>query len=295
MLKRLYHELSSQTYINFEWVVVNDGSTDDTDEVMKQLIADNKLHIQYIKKPNGGKHTAWRVATSLFQGKYVVTADDDDPISQDMLQIFDKYWSELEQSPDYESFWEIRSRCKDEYGNLVGKELPLPYYDSDYNTISYKHHIFCEMVGCRKLSVLQNEAAVPQRFLFMENASNFDESIRWSRAARKFKTRFIPDVTRIYISTPNSLCNNTFERCMNGDVKILANKMVEFYYTLSEKSDILLKWDKARYLRAIIGFSLLTTKCKVPISKIPLDKSIKITMKCLRPFFSLYLHYKHCK
>lgn len=292
MLKRLYKELSNQTYNDFEWVVVNDGSTDDTDEVMRQIVAENKLHIQYINKSNGGKHTAWRAATPLFQGRYVITADDDDPITDNMLEIFDKYWSELERSPEYELFWEIRSRCKDENGKLVGKELPVPYYDSDYNTISYKEHIFCEMVGCRKLSVLQNEAAVPQEFLFMENASNFDESIRWSRAARKFKTRFIPDVTRIYIATPNSLCSNTLQRCLNGESKILANKIVEFYYTLKEKSDILLKWDKPRYLRAMIGFSLLATKCNIPLAKVPMNKQIKIIINCLKPLCKIYLFYK---
>lgn len=292
MLLRLYNELKDQTFKDFEWVIVNDGSTDDTDDVVSNIINDNILNVQYVSKKNGGKHTAWAAALEKFKGQYVVTADDDDPITPDMLAIFEREWTKLEKSAEYAKFWEIKSRCKDFNGKLVGDALPTPYFDSDYNTVSYKLKVFCEMVGCRKVEVLRNEASVPSKFMFMDNATNFDESIRWSRAARKYKTRFIPDITRIYMDTPNSLCSNTLKRCLNGEKRILANKMVEFYYTLKEKSDLLLKWDKKRYIRTILGFSLLITKCNIPLNDIPLNKRNKAMMSCLKPISLLYLYYK---
>lgn len=125
-----------------------------------------------------------------------MTCDDDGFITSDMLSIFDKQWSILENSPFYDEYWDVRSRVVFEDGTLVGKALPSPYFDSDYNYVSFKMGIAAEMVGCRKVEVLRKEAAVPDSFYFENDCSNFPEGIRWSRAARKYKTRFIPDVTR---------------------------------------------------------------------------------------------------
>lgn len=231
MLVRLYNELCNQTYKDFEWVIINDGSSDDTDFVINKIRQEHILDIQYVKKRGGGKHTAWRVATPLFRGRYVVTADDDDPITCDMLEIFNKHWVSLEENPNYNNYWEVKTRCKRLDGSLVGMQLPCEIFDSDYILLSYKYHIFCEMVGCRKVEVLRNEAKVPEVFQFCERASNFDEAIRWCRAARKYKTRFVSDITRIYNETPNSLSTDIFKRCLQGDKRIIANKMVELYYT----------------------------------------------------------------
>lgn len=293
MLWRLYIELKEQTYKDFEWVIVNDGSTDNTDEVVKRIINERFIDIQYINKKNGGKHTAWSVATPIFKGRYILTADDDDPVTNDMLEIFNHHWTLLEHSQQYNDFWEVRTRCKYADGSLVGKELPSPIFDSDYNEISYKLKIFCEMVGCRKVEVLRNEACVPDKFKFMENASNFDEAIRWSRAARKYKTRFVSNVTRIYNETPNSLSSDAFNRCLKGDKKIVANKMVEFYYTLLEKSDLLLKYDKKKYVKTILGYTFLiglSGKFKDAIEGLNCIQKMIIT--CLLPFSKILIWIK---
>lgn len=58
MLKNVYDDLLNQTYQDFEWVIVNDGSSDNTDKVVREFIEEKKLPILYIKKENGGKHSA---------------------------------------------------------------------------------------------------------------------------------------------------------------------------------------------------------------------------------------------
>lgn len=75
----------------YEWVIVNDGSTDNTVDVVSNIMKNCNVPIKFINKGNGGKHTAWREATKVFEGRYVVTCDDDDPITLDMLEVFDKY------------------------------------------------------------------------------------------------------------------------------------------------------------------------------------------------------------
>ena len=207
MLESLARMINNQTFKgSFEWVIVNDGSTDNTVQVVDKIIAKSKIPIKFIDKSNGGKHTAWREATKVFEGRYVVTCDDDDPITDDMLEVFDRYWKELESQPNYDIYWEIRARAQYEDGRLVGEELPHPYFDSDYNEVNFKLKKGCEMDGCRKVEVLRNEAAVPDDFMFDEKCSNFPEGVRWTCAARKYKTRFVPDIVRTYVIGHDSLC-----------------------------------------------------------------------------------------
>lgn len=210
MLERLADLINNQTFEGlYEWVIVNDGSTDNTVETISKIIEKSLVPIKFINNPqNCGKHVAWREATKVFEGRYVITCDDDDPIAPNMLDVFNKYWIQLENSTEYDSFWEVRARAKYEDGRLVGEELPKPYFDSDYNEVTFKLQKGCEMGGCRKLEVLRKEAAVPNHFFFEDKCSNFPEGVRWTKAARKYKTRFVPDITRIYVIGHESLCHS---------------------------------------------------------------------------------------
>ena len=58
LLENAYESLKNQTNLSFEWIIVDDGSSDNTEEVVLEIVAEKKLNIQYFKKENGGKHTA---------------------------------------------------------------------------------------------------------------------------------------------------------------------------------------------------------------------------------------------
>ena len=251
LLRNVYNSLLAQHFQDFEWVVINDGSDDDTDDIMQSIIDEKKLAILYQRQDNGGKHKAWMAAMRLFRGRYIVTADDDDVLLPTALQVYSKYWEELEKSPNYNSFWEIRTRCAKDDGTLVGKQLPKPFFDSDYNTLNYKYKFdFCEMNACRKLTVLKELAYVPQDFPFCDKVSNFPEKIRWSRASRKYLTRFVPDITRIYLTTEDSLASANFGR--KRSVKKTYNTLVGAIFELNESRDLMLKYNVRKYLFTIM-------------------------------------------
>lgn len=284
-LRRLYEELKQQTFKDFEWIIVNDGSSDNTDEIVASFLQEKAIDIKYISKQNGGKHTAWLAATPEFAGRYVLTADDDDPVTPDMLEVFDRHWAILEKQDNYDDFWEVRTRCKRPDGTLVGKELPSPWYDSNYNDVSYKEKAQCEMVGCRKNEILSTVAAVPDVFPYMEHASNFAEGIRWSRAARKYKTRFVPEITRTYIESSGGLCDGALSRCLAGDKRMIYNKLVAFYFTLLECSDLLLRYNKKAYFKNIAGYALLLA-LEHPKDKAVLHSRERILVAVAKPFMA---------
>ena len=88
LLLRVYECLRKQSNTNFVWLVVSDGSTDDTDLKMAQLIEETDIPIRYVSKENGGKHTALKLGMELTETDYFCDCDDDDTYTVDMVDFF---------------------------------------------------------------------------------------------------------------------------------------------------------------------------------------------------------------
>ena len=77
-LPRLYESLVRQSCGEFEWLIVDDGSSDGTKKLVESYIQENKISINYIYKVNGGKHTAINVGLKNAAGEYFFCVDSDD-------------------------------------------------------------------------------------------------------------------------------------------------------------------------------------------------------------------------
>ena len=84
-LPACFGSLSRQTRTEFEWIVVDDGSTDGTEEYFAGL-PERPFPVRYIKKENGGKHTALNAAHPFIHGKYVLILDSDDSLTPDAVE-----------------------------------------------------------------------------------------------------------------------------------------------------------------------------------------------------------------
>lgn len=93
---KLYESLKKQNFKDFEWVIVDDGSKDDTALVVNNFIQDKILNIRYYKKINGGKHTAINKGLELAQGEYFFIVDSDDWLPEDSLEIANKWIETLD-------------------------------------------------------------------------------------------------------------------------------------------------------------------------------------------------------
>ena len=73
-LPKCYESLCSQTKSDFEWLIIDDGSTDDTEKVVNAWISDchRRFDIVYVKKENGGKHTAINYSAEYIRGSIVL-------------------------------------------------------------------------------------------------------------------------------------------------------------------------------------------------------------------------------
>lgn len=97
LLNICFESLCSQTDFDFEWVVVDDGSTDDTEDIMGNILKKvNPFPISYVRKENGGKHTALNASHPYIHGRYVLILDSDDKLTSDAVVTIRKEWKQYE-------------------------------------------------------------------------------------------------------------------------------------------------------------------------------------------------------
>lgn len=157
LIKKPLDSLANQTFKDFEVLVVDDGSTDNTEKVVKEY--ERLLDIKYIKKPNGGKHTALNTSLDYAKGELWIILDSDDEFVNTTLErmsdIWDKYKSDS-------SICGIMGRSS-ENGKLKGDP-----FDNGQEYISYVDFHFGKKAGsyidcceCIKTSLI-NEYRWPE-------------------------------------------------------------------------------------------------------------------------------------
>ena len=80
VLHRVYDSLVQQTYRDFRWLIVDDGSADDTKAVVDGFAAENKIVMEYVYQENQGKHIATNRAVAMTDSELFVIADSDDGV-----------------------------------------------------------------------------------------------------------------------------------------------------------------------------------------------------------------------
>ena len=120
-LGRTYESLLAQECKEFLWLIVDDGSSDNTAELVRTWQEkDNGFEIQYVYKENGGMHTAHNIAYSMIETELNVCIDSDDCMAQGAVEKILSKWDEVKNS----GYAGIIALDSDMEGNLIGKGFP---------------------------------------------------------------------------------------------------------------------------------------------------------------------------
>ncbi len=121
-LGNCYSSLLKQTCQDFLWMIIDDGSTDRTEDIVGEWVSEGKMEIRYVKKPNGGKASALNLALGLLDTPYTACLDSDDLFVADAVENALK---ELEAIRDDDGICGVLALRSHEDGIVTGRrEIP---------------------------------------------------------------------------------------------------------------------------------------------------------------------------
>ena len=198
-IERVYNSLINQTFRHFEWLIVDDGSSDNTEELIKKWINEDFINIRYYYQNNRGKHTAINKGVREAKGEFFLILDSDDSCVPESLERFKHNWDNIPEDKKKE-FSGITVHCMDTSGNLIGDEFPKDIKDISPLQMMSKFDIIGEKWGFHKTDIFRE---LP--FLEIYGEKFIPEGLIWNRMASKFKVRYVNDVLRIYEYSTDSL------------------------------------------------------------------------------------------
>ncbi|CAM5206150.1 Glycosyltransferase involved in cell wall biosynthesis OS=Castellaniella defragrans OX=75697 GN=HNR28_001272 PE=4 SV=1 [Castellaniella defragrans] len=198
-LGRVYRSLQDQSFQDFEWVVVDDGSTDLTRSLVRGWQEEVSFPIRYVWQPNQHKKTAFNNGVRHARGEWLVAIDSDDELDPNALYHMSRVWEGIPPA-ERGRYVAITGLCARPDGRVVGDMYPQDVMDVSSIDMTFRYHVRGEKFGCLRTDVLS-------QFPFPEDIPGFvPESLVWNAIARAgYLTRFVNQVFRVYHDSADSL------------------------------------------------------------------------------------------
>lgn len=182
IIPQLYQSLCRQTCRDFEWLIVDDGSTDDIETLVLRFIAEHKIDIRFIRQKNGGKHTAINRGVREAQGKWFFIVDSDDYVTDNAVDWIRRTAELIEDDNWFAGLSGIRIRPE---GGKIGGGGDFGFIDANAIDIRLKYGIAGDLAEVFKTDVLR-------RYPFPEIPGEkfCPEALVWFRIARRYKMRY---------------------------------------------------------------------------------------------------------
>ena len=189
LLEKLYKSLQKQTYTDFEWLIVDDGSTDGTGEKVKEFLEESKLDIKYFYKENGGKQRAYNFATEKANGELFICLDSDDEYVENGLGTILKYWEKYEKNRNIAGMGYL-STYPD--GKVIGSIFPEKEMVSTQFDIYNKYGV----KGDKGL-MFRTEIIKKYKFPVFDDEKFITEAVVYNRICEKYKMVYVNEKIEI--------------------------------------------------------------------------------------------------
>ena len=189
LLEKLYKSLQKQTFKDFEWLIVDDGSTDGTKEKVEEFLSEKKLEIKYYFKENGGKQRAYNFATEKANGELFICLDSDDEYVENGLEIILKYWKKYEKNSDIAGMGYLSTYPNRE---IIGSSFP------EKEMISTQFEIYNKYgVKGDKGLMFRTEIIKKYKFPVFEGEKFITEAVVYNRICEKYKMVYVNEKIEI--------------------------------------------------------------------------------------------------
>lgn len=247
-LGRLYNSLISQSDSEFVWMIVDDGSTDNTKEIVDALIDEMKIKIIYIHKENGGKHTAINLGVDMIETPYVFIVDSDDYITDKAIEFINNTIQQGDIESDlYCGF--AGTRCKSDDGNdasIIGGFPGGKIWVDAKNTQRREFGLLGDKAEIYKTSHLKTH-----KFPIFNGEKFIPESVVWNQLA-------IEGYVIRWYKTPLIVCNYLEDGLTNSSKELVFFEKNIKGYTEEYK----LLWEGLKIPYNYMSVSVYYNKCR---------------------------------
>ena len=200
-LHRPYDSLRSQTFRDFEWLVVDNESDDGTEELIAKWQAEADFPIRYIRHANRGHHGSSNVAAREARGELFLTLDSDDGAVPTALERFKSIWEDIP-ADQRERYSAVTALAVDENGRPTGDRFPSDILDSNTTEIRYRYKVIGEKWGFQRTDVMRAHPypTIPGYTGMMSS------HLVWGDIGRQYLTRYVNEYLGVvYFDQPDTL------------------------------------------------------------------------------------------
>ncbi len=204
-LPRVWQSLRRQTFRDFEWLIVDDGSIDNTPDVVSHWLGQTDFSVRYLRQHHGHKKAAYNLAVRAARGSLLLPLDSDDECIPTALERLWWHWSQI--PPELrQQFSAVTVLCAYPDGTVVGDRFPcIDWLDSDSIEVFHKWRVDGDKWGFQRTDVMR-------QFPFPDHIPGFvPEGIIWSRIARSYKTRYVNEILHVVHTSPDGLTRSRLD------------------------------------------------------------------------------------
>ena len=195
-LHKVYESIKNQTFTDCEWIIVDDGSTDDTAYLIADWQKENTSFkiIYHQMRKNQGKSYAVNIGLNLCKHSYTIIADSDDTFDSNTLADLRIIWKGIEQTKKANKIGAVWTLVNDENGSLVGEPWPKNFWQVGLQerVLNRKHSIAGEKWHCWRTEVLQKYK------IYTNVNSHIGPSVTWNRINKDYDFLCVNRIHRIY-------------------------------------------------------------------------------------------------
>lgn len=236
ILPQLYTSLINQTDKNFVWLIIDDGSTDETEQLINSYINENKLSITYIKQKNQGKHIAINNSLDVITTEYFIIVDSDDYLLENAIEVCNQLTEENIQTNKFAGFTFFNCTEK------IPRELNVYGNKKSY----YYNEITIELQG-EKSFVLKTNVAKKYKFPVYENEKFCQEAYMLVQIMDNHNILYTDFILAKGEYLEDGLSQNIYKRMLNNPKYSLATLKVKYLSTIfsedQKKSFAINYWD----------------------------------------------------
>lgn len=241
LLCRLYNSLLKQSDKSFEWVVVDDGSADDTKNVIENWINENSIKIKYIYQNNQGKHVAFNNGVNNAEGELFFCVDSDDYLPENaienVIQTWDKYKNDNTAG--------IIALKSDTNQKLLGKKMPDGVLYSTAYDLMREYNC-----GGERSLIYRTDILKENTYPVIEGEKFISECVVYDRIDMKYKMILLNEILTICEYQPDGLTNNFFNIMLKNPTgfKIYYIQRIEMAKTHKERISYIIRYNAFKTL-----------------------------------------------